>query len=399
MSIIPPRPRIFEDSCCLLRDVDSLCKEGDFLVSIETGQGFYLCSHADKNGSFLTRHSALNILSSPEFAVLLENRGCSKDSIYRHAKFAPPIANCFAFYSNILTCTKLKSDVHLFVSGEDEGLIDHVFGGDTRIPTWIHCFDVVYRRGQIIKVGICPLTRMGLSWFSWQLYESGSSFVDTFFQYTPRWGTVQQCFSLLVDCDSEYENWRFAEHYGVRRHLSDLLIVINGESKMDIGLIDAYRYPNKYGRRPGKGRTLHQVVMACDSQFIDRALEIVNREFWADPDRCGRQIVRIRKERTPDMMPRQSTCNADSAGPEWLPNAELRWPFHVYHMTSSVIALLPLNLPAYVLLWVLNLTSAWIRSLPEARKISYIQGLVESYRAVLEKRKNRVRRYRRRGKK
>lgn len=69
----------------------------------------------------------------------------------------------------------------------------------------------------------------------------------------------------------------------------------------------------------------------------------------------------------------------------WVDNATFRWPYAHWMLARIVLALSPLNLPTYVMLWIANFLSP-LHVWKQYPKITLIEGLVASIRAVKQRR-------------
>lgn len=64
---------------------------------------------------------------------------------------------------------------------------------------------------------------------------------------------------------------------------------------------------------------------------------------------------------------------------------QLAYPYYL----ETVMALLPINLPAYVVLWILDWLDKF-RVAPEIRKVQFVEALRQSRRAILARRETRL---------
>jgi hypothetical protein len=361
MSVIPPRPRIF--SC-----YTSEAKERDFWYSDEN-VGFF--QHEDDKNRRLVcvERNQLRILGAPglERAMGLDTKAIH--STYMLGEPIPPLANAIEYYANVLTCRDVKNVVHLYVSGEDEGLVTHVFGGDTRVPKWLFCFELSYRFGQLVLVTSYlpePFTLYNVQY----AYKDRSKLVDGILTWLAEWQTPRRCISLLVDFMGPA-----IDVVGLRSVGEDSLTYEQHISVEDT----SWKGP----------RSLFELFFTCSSLKTRNAI----RYLRAQLPKLGIRIREVREESALDRMSPNLVGMVRSLKnwkvpslDKWLCYAELRYPYHVEQLTSSVLALFPLEMPAYVLLWILDLTSAWFRSFAEQRKIDHIQRVLKSCRTVIDKR-------------
>jgi hypothetical protein len=349
--VIPPRPRIFYYS-----DPPQE-KDGDFWYS-EREIGYFPIMVHNNPSKFraIVAKSELSIVCSPDFERVLGRHCQTISSIYMHGEPIPPLANAFEHYASVLTCRGVRNYVHLYVSGEDEGLVEHVFGGDTRVPKWIFCFHLTYYAGQLIRV-IAHLSEDCLTYHGFDIGESRTETVWRILLWLERCQRPRKCISLLVDALSPL-------------HDNELVTIYNE--------IVFYGYQRCVENMSRKSRiALFELFFDCISSRTRDAVEHLRSTL-------PRYNIRIRSVQLESTLDTKAHNWAIHSSSKWLQHAELRYLYHVERLTSSVLALFPLHLPAYVLLWILDLTSAWFRSFAELRKISHIQGVLKSCRAIVD---------------